>query len=100
MTMFTNTPVTIGGKDLPIGAYTLFVIPDKKTWTLIVSKSTDTSGKYDEAEDLARIPMQLGELPNPESQFSIYFAHAAPDQCSVRFDLERARAWVTIEEQK
>ena len=31
MTMFTNTPVVIGGNELGIGAYTLFVIPDEKT---------------------------------------------------------------------
>ena len=59
-----------------------------------VSKSTDTSGKYDEAQDLARIPMQFGELAQAEPTFSAYFAHIAPDQCNLRLDLERARAWV------
>jgi hypothetical protein len=100
MTMFTNTPVTIGGKDLPVAAYTLFVVPEEKTWILILSKSTDTSGKYDEHEDFARIPMQFGELSSPETQFSVYFAHVAPDQCSMRFDVDKARAWVVIQEKK
>ena len=44
MTLFTNTPVQIGPRTLSIGAYTMFVIPTSKQWTLIVSKSTDTSG--------------------------------------------------------
>jgi len=44
--------------------------------------------------------MQLGELPSPESQFSVYFAHVAPDQCSMRLDLDKARAWVVIQEKK
>jgi len=100
MTMFTNSPVTVGGKDLPVGAYTLFVIPEENKWTLIISKSTDTSGKYDEHEDFARIPMQFGELPSPESQFSVYFAHVAPDQCNMRLDVDNARAWVVIQEKK
>ena len=100
MTMFTNTPVTIGGKGLPVAAYTLFLVPGERTWVLILSKSTDTSGKYHKHEDVARIPMQFGELLSPESQFSVYFAHVAPDQCGMRFDVDKARAWVVIQEKK
>ena len=56
--------------------------------------------EHDGHEDFAKIPMQLGELPSPESQFSVYFAHVAPDQCSMRLDLDKARAWVVIQEKK
>jgi hypothetical protein len=68
-----------------------------REWTLIISKSTDTSGHYNEREDLVRVPMEYGELHSAESQFSIYFAHIAPDQCSMRVDLEKVRAWVIFE---
>jgi hypothetical protein len=77
MTMFLNHPVTFDGKDIPVGAYTMFAIPDDDKWTLIVSRSTDMSGKYDEHQDLMRVPMQWGQLSSPESRFSIYFAHSA-----------------------
>ncbi len=98
MTLFANTPVTVGGKSVPVGAYTMFVIPEEKTWTLIISKSTDTSGKYDEQQDFARIPMQFGKLPQPEGEFTVYFAHVAANQCSMRLDLQKARAWVVFKE--
>lgn len=100
MTMFANTPVSVGNTALPVGAYTLFVIPEEKTWTLVISKSTDTSGKYDEKDDFARIPMKCGTLPQAEPQFSVYFAHVAPKQCNARFDLQNARAWIDIKEGK
>lgn len=100
LTLFTTTPVTIAGKELPTGAYTMFVIPTEKQWTLIVSKSTDTSGKYDRQEDLVRAPMETGELLSPENEFSIYFGHIAPDQCNMRLDLEKERAWVTFDQKK
>jgi hypothetical protein len=100
MTLFTNTPVNIGGKDLAVGAYTMFVLPTQKLWTLIVSKATDTSGKYDEAQDLVRVPMELGELPSPENQFSVYFAHEAPTRCSMRLDLEKTGAFVAFQQGK
>ena len=65
-----------------------------------MSKSTDTSGKYDEGEDLFRVPMESGELPSPENELSIYFAHIAPDQCSMRLDLGSSRAWVIFQEKQ
>jgi hypothetical protein len=42
--------------------------------------------------------MEYGELLSPENEFSIYFAHVAPDECNMRLDLEKARAWVTFRE--
>ena len=55
LTLFANTPVTVGGKDISDGAYTMFILPEEKSWTLIISRSTDTSGKYDESQDLAGV---------------------------------------------
>jgi hypothetical protein len=97
LTLFTNTPLTISGTNMVDGAYTLFVIPEEKSWTLVISKSTDTSGKYDEAHDLARIPMQFGKLPSAEPAFTAYFAHVATDQCNLRLDLGKDRAWVVFQ---
>jgi len=87
ITLFANTPVEVGGKQLTVGAYTVFVIATPKLWTLIISKSTDPSGKYDETMDLVRVPMESGELPAPEPQLSLAFAHVAPDQCSLRLEI-------------
>jgi hypothetical protein len=98
LTLFLSSPMTVGGKELSTGAYTMFVIPSEKRWTLIVSKSTDTSGKYDEAEDLVRVPMDYGVLPTPENELSIYFAHVAPDQCSMRLDLGSSRVWIIFQD--
>jgi hypothetical protein len=89
MTLFTNVPIQIGSRNLDVGAYTLFVIPTSKQWTLVVSKSTDTSGAYDPTKDLVRVPMEFGELPSPEAELSVTFAHVAPEQCSLRLDLEK-----------
>src|SRR6188508_2376751 len=33
--------VTIGGTKVPAGKYGLLTIPDKKSWTIIISKQTD-----------------------------------------------------------
>jgi len=74
----------------------MFIIPQEKSWTLIISKSTDTSGKYDKNDDLAKIPMGLGKLPSSEPEFSAYFAQAPTKQCDLRLDLGNDRAWVAF----
>jgi Protein of unknown function (DUF2911) len=97
MTLFTNTPVEIGGANLAVGAYTMYVIPNTKQWTLIISKNTDTSGKYDEKMDLVRVPMESGELAAPESQLEVSFGHIAPDQCTLRLELATTGAWAVFQ---
>lgn len=97
ITLFTNTPVEIGSQKLPIGAYTMFLIPESKQWTLIVSKSTEMSGTYNEKDDVARVPMESGELPSPESSLNISFGHIAKDQCAIRVSVERQGHFTTFQ---
>lgn len=89
MTLFTNTDVQIGSKLLPTGAYTMFIIPTSKRWTLVISKGTDLKAAYNEQQDIVRVPMDSGELPNPETDLAVSFAHVAPTQCNLRLDLDK-----------
>ncbi len=99
LTLFTNSPVSIDGTKVPVGAYTVYLIPDKKEWTLVVSKNTSTSAAYDPSKDLVRAPMQIGQLPAPEPEFSVYFAHTGPKECTMRIDVADTRAWVPFQQQ-
>lgn len=53
--------VRINGKKLGKGRYTLYAIPNEKTWTIIVNKETDTWGhfKYDAKKDVVRIEVPV-----------------------------------------
>jgi hypothetical protein len=97
MTLFINTPVQIGPRLLPMGAYTMFVIPSAKQWTLVISKSTDMSGAYNEQHDLTRVPMDSGELPSPEAELNVSLGHTAPDQCTLRVDLDKTGHFTAFE---
>lgn len=99
LTMFTNSPVSLAGHAIPAGGYTLYLIPDRKEWTLIVSKNTDITAPYDKAKDLARAQMETGTLPSPEPQFSVYFGHTGPKECTVRFVIADIGAWTAFEQQ-
>src|SRR5271170_5095792 len=34
ITLFANAPITLNGSTIPSGAYSVYVIPNKKDWTL------------------------------------------------------------------
>lgn len=91
LALFTSTPLVIGKTDVPVGAYTIYFIPDKNAWTIIVSKNVTAGAKYDESQDLARAPMEVEKLPAAADQLSIYFGHIAPKICNMRLDYGKVR---------
>jgi hypothetical protein len=68
-------PVVIGGKNIKAGAYSLFAIPNKERWVLILNKQTDKWGAYtyNESKDIARVEVPVKQLPAPLEALSITF---------------------------
>jgi len=65
-TFVTTADLMIGGKHVPAGSYTLFAIPAKDKWTLIISKKTGEWGiPYPEGFDLVRLDMKAGATSAP-----------------------------------
>jgi Protein of unknown function (DUF2911) len=98
LTLFTEMDVSVNGKTLPLGAYTMYLIPGKKSWTAIVSRNTNVSAKYDEKDDLARASMETGELSQPEPGLKVFFGHTGPKTCEFNVDYGKTRAWVEFKE--
>ena len=67
--------VTIAGKKVAKGRYTVYAIPTENKWTIILNRDTDTWGAfvYDEKKDILRtdVPTQL--LTTPVDAFSMGF---------------------------
>ncbi|GAA3915317.1 DUF2911 domain-containing protein [Chitinophaga oryziterrae] len=70
--------VTIGGKNIPKGRYTMYSIPDEKKWTLIINRDTDIWGafKYDKSKDVVRTDLPLTTLDTPVDPFTMVFEKA------------------------
>ena len=96
-TFVTTADLMVGGKHVPAGSYTLFTIPDKDKWTLIISKKTGEWGtNYPGPEnDLARIEMKASALPAAAENFTIAFDKTSAG-CTLRIDWETTRASVEI----
>ncbi len=100
-TFVTDTNLSVGGKDVPAGSYTIFTIPNEDKWTLIINKKTGEWGipyKY-EADELGRVDMQVSKTPAPVENFTIDFDQTG-GSCTMRLDWENTRATVAITEKK
>jgi hypothetical protein len=100
-TFVTAVDLMVGGKEVPVGSYTLFTIPNADKWTLIISKKTGEWGiPYPgEADDFARVEMKVSKLSAPVENFTIALDHAGAG-CTLRMDWETTRASVLISPKK
>ncbi len=93
--------LTVGGKDVPAGSYTIFTIPNPDKWTLIINKKTGEWGipyKY-EADELARVDMKVSQTPSPVENFTIAFDQKG-NTCTLNINWENTQASVDISEKK
>jgi hypothetical protein len=98
-TFVTGANVTVGGKDVPAGSYTIFTVPSPDKWMLIINKKTGEWGipyKY-EADELARVPMTVSKTAAPVENFAIAFDQAG-GKCTLRMEWENVTASVDISE--
>jgi hypothetical protein len=100
-TFVTTADLTVGGKTVPAGSYTIFTLPTADKWTLIISKKTGEWGTAypGEGEDLARVDMKVSKLAAPVENFTISF-EMADAGCTMHLDWESTRASVAISAKK
>ena len=69
------TDMTLGGKKLGEGTYTMYAIPGEKEWTVIVSEDLNVWGSYfyKEENDVARIKVPVTEGSDSLEAFSMAF---------------------------
>ena len=98
-TFVTNADLTVDGKTVPAGSYTLFAIPMPTKWSLIISKKTGEWGiPYPgEAFDFLRGMMTVSKLPAPLENMTTGF-DAGGATCTMRVDWETTRASVQFSE--
>ena len=101
-TLVTDTDLTIGGKTVPAGSYTIFTVPNANKWTFIVNKKTAEWGipyKY-EADELLRTDMKVKKLKKPLENFTISFHPQGKTACVMQVEWETTSASVKFGEKK
>jgi Protein of unknown function (DUF2911) len=96
-TFVTTSDLMVGGTHVPAGSYTIFTIPNKDKWTLIINKKTGEWGipyKY-ESDELARVDMKVSSTSSAVEDFTIAFDKNAGG-CTLRMEWENTRASVEV----
>jgi len=89
MTLFTEAQLSFGGTTIPIGAYTVYPIPAKDRWTLVVNKNVTPHSAYDEKQDIARSAIETDQISQPSDSLEVAFAHTG-DKCTLRIYFGKA----------
>jgi hypothetical protein len=83
MTLFSEAQLSLGSSLIPIGAYSIYPVPARGNWTLVVNKNVTPGAAYDEKQDIARAPMETAQVEQSTSTLEVAFAHVGA-RCTLR----------------
>jgi Protein of unknown function (DUF2911) len=90
----------LGGKTLKAGTYTLFTIPDKDKWTVIINSELGQWGeyKYDNTKDILSVEVPVQILPKEVYEAFTIKLEETPAGCDLvmRWDAVRVAVPVTF----
>ena len=82
----TEVDLTIGNTFVPRGVYTLFSLPTRNGWKLVISKESMQWGTdYDASKDFARIDLRQRTLAEPVESLTFWLVPAVEPQTSKTF---------------
>lgn len=93
-TFAASADVSIGGKTLAAGKYSVFTIPGKDHWTVVFNKDVDAStDEYKEEQDALRLQVDPEKGPARER---LTFLFSDTTDAATRLDLEWAGVRVSV----
>ncbi len=90
--------IALGGKKLKAGTYSLFAIPDKKEWTIIINSDLDYWGaySYDKSKDVLRVKVPVKQLDTVVEAFSIQFEDKGSGKAAMRLAWDKTMVEVPV----
>lgn len=84
-TLTFGEEVIIGGVKVKAGKYGLLSIPDKKNWTLIITKQLDVTSPdaYKQDQDVVRVEAKTMNMDESMESFTMQFANIKPNSCEL-----------------
>jgi hypothetical protein len=93
ITLFSEAQLTLGSSMIPIGAYTVYPIPARGNWTLVVNKNVTAGAAYDDKQDIARASMETAQVDQPADALEVAFAHVGA-RCTLRIYIGKNASFV------
>jgi len=91
--------VIVEGHKVPAGTYSLFTIPDKDEWTVILNKTVKQWGAYNykEADDFLRFKEKPINLPEKRESFTIQFANETTQSSDLHLVWDHTGVYVHLQ---
>ena len=83
MTLFTEAPLSFAGSSIPMGAYSVYPIPGRDKWSLVVNKNVTAGSAYDERQNIAHATMETDQMTEAAAALEVAFAHVG-SRCTLR----------------
>lgn len=96
MTLFSEAQLSLGSSTIPIGAYTIYPIPAREHWTLVVNKNVTPGAAYDEKQDIARATMETAQVMQPSDALEVAFAHVG-SRCTLRIYIGKTASFADFD---
>jgi hypothetical protein len=89
-TLNTDVNLVLGGATIPRGTYSLYTVPSKTSWQLVVNKEVGQSGLvYHQRLDLARVKLQKAGLKDYVERFTISIERVSPSSGVLKLAWEK-----------
>ena len=89
-TLSTEVELLLGGTTIPRGIYSLYTVPSKTSWRLVVNKEVGQSGlAYHQHLDLARVKLQKAGLKDYVERFTISIEGVSPNSGVLKLAWEK-----------
>lgn len=98
-TLTFSDEVSIGGVKIAPGKYGLLSIPDKSSWTIIISKQTDVTSPaaYKQEMDVVRVNATTADLKYKIENFAVLIDNIKPNQCEIGLYWDKTKVSFTVE---
>jgi len=90
--------VVIGGSTVKAGSYSLYTIPGKQEWVVIINKNTGNWGAngYDTKDDVARLTIRPETLSSVIETFTVTISSITFSTCTIDLAWEKTRVSIPV----
>ena len=89
--------VSIEGNQIPAGKYSIYSIPGKKEWTIIINNKIQWGTLYSKEEDFLRFKVPTLKAADKSESFTFYFRNVTEEKAILGFTWENTKVEMNVE---
>ena len=91
-----STDIALEGNQIPAGEYSIYSVPGKNEWTIIINKKISWGTTYDQKEDFLRFSVPTLQAQDKVESFTFYFANVTGNSGTLGFTWENTKVEMNL----